>query len=145
MSFNFHNAYALDKNLINKGASIVHPASGITFRIARATNRGYLAAVQAGYKKNEKQLQAVDNEKASEEAKEAARDLSDSLLLKIQATHILVGWEGTVPYATEKLAYSIDNAVKLLELEEFRQWVLEEASNVENYREVAKQEEQTKN
>lgn len=144
-NFDFFNAYALDKSKTNKGALVTHPASGIKFYIARATNRAYLAAVQAGYKKNEKQLAVAESDKASDAAKDAARDLGEKLLNVIQATHILTGWEGEVPLKGEKLTYTVENAVKLLELEEFRQWVLEEASNTDNYRAVQQEEEDEKN
>lgn len=140
-AFDFHNAYALDKSSVNTGTLITHPASGIKFRIARAGNRAYTSAVQAGYKKNEKQLAIADSDKASVEAVEAARDLGEKLLNEIRANTILTGWEGTVPFGGKQLAYSKENAVTLLELEEFSLWVNQESANIDNYRVTVTDEE----
>lgn len=133
-SFDFGKSYTLDEQRVNTGARVTHEPSGMVFFIARATNRLYNAAVRASYKKHEKQLAVVDNDRASAEAIVQAAKLSESLLLAVQAKHILTGWEGEVEINGVRHPYSEAAAMQLLSFEEFHNWVMQEATNTENYR-----------
>lgn len=125
MSFDFQKQYAFDAAKSNEGVLIQHPESGIWFRIARSSNRGYRAAVAAFAKANKKKLEAETIE---------AAEFAEKHMIELRARHILTGWEGTVPYGGEKLSYSEANAIKLLALEGFGTWVMEQADTNENYR-----------
>jgi len=132
-SFDFGN-YALDEQRVTAGTPVLHEPSGVTFYIARATNRVYNAAIRAAYKKHEKQLAVAENDRASEAAVVQAAKLGESLLLAVQAKHILTGWDGEVSVNGVKHTYSESAALMMLSFEEFHQWVMGEATNTENYR-----------
>ena len=101
------------------------PYKGITFLIARAGNRKYGKVLSEAVKQNQIKLDMKDD---------AADDLSDKLMAEVLAKTILLGWEGDVMYKGEALAYSLENAKKVLTHGDFRAFITKLADDRESFR-----------
>jgi hypothetical protein len=77
----------------------------------------------------------LDN-KSDEESRKAAKDRSDKIMVEVMSKSILLGWTGNVKFRGEQLPYSVENAVKLLQVKDFRNWVNAKADDFKNYLEV---------
>ena len=129
-------AFATDTKAEEVGISTTVPGAGDTeFLVARAGNSEYTRKLQRLVKQNRTLL---DSKGKQAEAK------SDEILIDVMATTILLGWKGTINYRGEALAYSLENAKKLLALKEFRAAVSKVADDFETFRAV-KEEEDSKN
>lgn len=107
------------------------------FLIARAGNKAYSKLLG----------EVVSRHKATLDlGGEAADQLSDRLMIEVMAKTILLGWKD--PIIVEKdgepVAYSYDNAVKALQIKDFRNLVNTWANEMAAYR-VAKLGEMEKN
>ncbi len=111
-----------------------------TFKIARAGNRSYQRMVTKQFEAHRHIL----DQKNTPEEEEASDNLSFTLIGKIMAQTVLLGWSGEVEYDGESLPYSYDNAVKLLALKDFRAKILGLAQDFRNFL-LAKQEADEKN
>lgn len=129
----FFNEYATDETAEHNGAEV--PIKGRTFLIARANNRAYGKLLTKEYNKHQRVLDAKD---AVADAK------SDEIMIDVIARTILKGWIGIINFKGEKLAYSLDNAKKLLALKDFRTDIMRAAEDREVYR-LIKNQEQEKN
>ena len=101
--------------------------------IARQGNGKYRAAIQAAMKRNKRVLDVLP-----EKEKE---DKWNELTIEILASTVLVGWEN-VYYKGKPLAYSVENAKLLLQMELFRNFVVDKASDETAYKAVQDEEEE---
>jgi hypothetical protein len=101
------------------------PYQGVVFIIARSGNKRYGKLLAEKFKKHQVQLELKDD---------AADELSDKLMAEIMAETILLGWEGDIGYKGEKLAYSKENAVKVLMHPDFRAFISKLADDREKFR-----------
>jgi hypothetical protein len=58
----------------------------------------------------------------------------EDLTVQAAADGVLLGWRGNVTLSGQALPYNRDNAVALLKVRALREWVLEQAVNVQNFR-----------
>ena len=75
---------------------------------------------------------------------EATEEKSNEIMATVMAEAILVGWNGTIAFKGEKLAYSKENAAKLLSVQTFREWVAKQSRDEELYK-VVKDKEDVEN
>jgi hypothetical protein len=61
---------------------------------------------------------------------------ADAVLIEVEllADFILIDWRGNLELDGVPLSYSRENAIKVLQIEEFRRWVKEQAQRLENFR-----------
>lgn len=147
MTFDVFKLYATDPVAEQKGRGFTKEfGGGATFYIARSNNRSYQDQLQAEYKSHEFTFQRGQAKDASEDEKKEAEDLSFALIGRVMARTILLGWDlvstvngetkvakNQVGYKGELLAYSADNAEKLLSHREFRDKVATISGNYEKY------------
>lgn len=98
---------------------------GYEFLIARLGNRKYGKKLTALVERHDKALSRKD---------EAADKLNDDLMIETLAETILLGWKGEITFKGESLAYSVDNAKKLLTMKDFRKEVVKMADDMEAYK-----------
>lgn len=128
--------FATDSTKEVSGTSMCLPNCGDTkFLIARAGNKAYGKMLQNLYTKNAKVLKSKGDE---------AEAKAEEIQIELMAKTILVGWEGAVAYKGEALTYSEVNARKLLAHKDFREIVMAEASELENFK-IVKDEEDSGN
>jgi hypothetical protein len=109
MAIDLFAEFATDTNAEVNGIYV--PYKGVEFLIARAGNRKYGRALSEAVTKNQIKLDLKDD---------AADALSDKLMAEVLAKTILLGWKGEINFKGEPLAYSYENAVKVLMLADFR-------------------------
>ena len=107
----------------------------VEFCIARANNPAYRRRVSYLYEKNRRVL---DGKGAEAQAK------SDEITAIVMGETILMGWKGTVSLKGEVLPYSKANAIKLLSVPLFREWVHLRANDEQEYK-LQKDEEDHEN
>lgn len=78
--------------------------------------------------------------KGSKEEKDAAEACAEKLTVEVMAKSILLGWSGNVRYKGAILPYSVDNAIMLLQLKDFRAKVEKLSGDFQNYRLVSEEE-----
>ena len=120
--------FATDDNAEVNGAWQKGPGDS-EFLIARANNRKYQKALAKAIEENQDLLKSES---------EAADARSEEIMATVYAETILLGWRGKVEYKESPIAYSKENAVKLLLHKEFRKWVAKKSEDLDAYR--AKQE-----
>lgn len=125
-------AYAVDENKELNGKWM--PLGDAKLLVARAGNRKYVKMLGTEVELHQKALDVKD---------EAADALSDRIMVKVLANTILLGWEN-IKYDGAELEYSLENAVKLLSLKEFRREVMKMADDFNAFK-LAQQEESEKN
>ena len=123
--FDFFSEYAMNDDAVNDGL-LVEFRPGIKFRIAMINNRNFKMEAAKAYSKLDKKLDDMED-------KEAA-DTMRNIAIEVLSRATLLGWEGPVKYKGKLLEYSQENAVKLLELETFRDWVESVASDRKRYK-----------
>lgn len=102
------------------------------FLVARLGNKQYADLLSKLYEQNRKKIEAGGDE---------AEKLNKDLMIDVLATTILKGWEN-VAYRGQVLEYSVENAKKLLEHNEFRRTITDMAADVDNYRAKLEQEQE---
>lgn len=112
----------------------------VTFVIARAGNRTYSRMLQAQVDAHKHTL----DQKATEEQKLASEDRSEKIMIDVMAKSILLGWSGNVKYQGKPLPYSVDNAIMLLQLKEFRKKVDGLSNDFKNFRLISEEEDAKK-
>lgn len=125
-------AFAVDKTSEENGIYTQLPGCGDTeFLVARANNKTYNRLLEKLYKKNKPVLDSKGD---------AAADRSDEIMVEIYSKAVLLGWKGTVSIKGVQTAYSLDAAVQLLKLKEFRAVVTKVAEDLQNFLEVKEAE-----
>lgn len=117
--------FAVDKQKVLEG--VEYTIGGTTFKIARAGNTNFNGEFQVGIAGLLEKFPSEEAQK-TQEYKDAAREIWLSSL----ANHILVGWD-QVMYQGEVLAYSYENAKKLLAHDDFAEAILKVASDRTRY------------
>lgn len=93
--------------------------------VARMGNAKFQKAYQAALERHQKELDSKDDE-----VKEAAQK---RCMVESMARSILVGFSG-LGYNGEPMEYSVENAERLLALDDFRTLVFELSRDVDHYR-----------
>lgn len=129
-------AFATDEAAEENGIMTPVPGAGDTlFKVARAGNKTYNRLFQKLLKQNKPVLDAKGD---------AAEKKAEEIFVEVMSKSILLGWEGEVLFAGEMLAYSRDNAKKLLAHKEFRAAVTTISEDFNQFKAI-KDEEDEKN
>lgn len=133
MALDFFATYVTDEKKEIEGAKC-ELGNEAYLVVARADNRNYLEEVDRLLEANKDILSAKgpETDKKSEE-----------LMIEVMARTILLGWENFT-WQGKKFPYNYANAVKALQVKDFRRKVSEFASNINNFRADA-EEAATKN
>lgn len=125
-------AFSTDADKEEKGTPTLLPGCGDTkWLIARAGNPDYARLLSSLYKRHRAVLESKGKE---------ANAKSNEILAEVYAKTILLGWEGTVIYKGEKLAYSEKNALMLLKSNDFRALVESVATDYNTFKSVTDSE-----
>ena len=103
----------------------------VEFLIARANNPKYRRRLSYFYEKNKRLLDGKGD---------AAEAKSNEIMATVMGETILLGWRGKVSIKGEVLAYSKANAIRLLEVPLFREWVTSQANDQYAYKTVKDEE-----
>lgn len=134
MTFDVYRSLATDENAETVGVWL--ELSGVKFKVARSNTEEYYDAMETIAEEFRVALKTAT-------PKEAAK-LETDLLIKLYAKVVLRDWTEGVLYDGEHLPYSYENAIKLLQIKEFRRWVVKQATDLNNYK-IAKFEADQKN
>jgi hypothetical protein len=93
--------------------------------IARAGNKAYNRMLSKQYEAKRYSLSQKGD---------AAEKLAETMLVEVMANTILLGWRGEIEYQGEALEYSVDNAIKLLTLKDFREFISKQAEDFNNFK-----------
>lgn len=125
-------AFSTDPVKEEKGTQTMLPGCGDTkWLIARAGNPDYARLLSSLYRRHRAVLESKGKE---------ANAKSNDILAEVYAKTILLGWEGTVTYKGEKLAYSEKNALTLLKSTDFRALVESVATDFNTFKSVSDSE-----
>jgi hypothetical protein len=124
--FDIDKVYGFDEKLSHDGVKMVLDAAGEQyFLVRRIPNPDYERLLSKEFRRHKKvlDLETADSEK-----------LSQKLMSEVLAKTILIGWDG-VALKGKKLAFSVENAVKLLiEYPVLRSSIMEFAQDIKNFR-----------
>lgn len=123
MSLDIFSQFATDESLEDNGTWFPL-GGGARVLVAREGNRNYGKKLSALYERNQKALELKDD---------AADALSETIMIEVLATTILLGWEN-VSFKKAELSYSVENAKKLLAVREFRRQIAKFAADVDAYK-----------
>lgn len=127
--FDVFKAFATDEGLENSGKKI-DLGGGAYMTVARIGNENFNRVLQSKLEKHRESLDGLpDDEKAK---------LDKQLYLETLAETVLVDFK--LNFKGKPMKYSMANAVKLLEIKDFRAKVGKEAENIDNYRAVMEDE-----
>lgn len=118
-----HERFATDPKLEVEGVK-VDLGGGASMTVARSGNDRFVSRI---LEEGEKFKEVLDS--GTPEAKELDRTIT----VKIIAETILVGFEG-IGFKGKPMKYSVENAIKLLGIKDFRKRVIDESNKFENYR-----------
>lgn len=124
--------YAVNEDLENNGTWM--ELGDAKFLIARAGNRSYSKLFTKEYERNQRALEAKDDN---------ADKLAEKLMIKVIAKTILLGWEN-VKYQGKDLAYSVENAEMLLAHKDFRREIVKMSEDFDAFK-MQKEAEEEKN
>lgn len=119
------NAFATDLSKEDNGVPCQN--GDAVFMIARANNTAYNKIFMDLYEAHRQTLD-LKNEESDR--------ISKVIDLDVMSKAVLLGWTGNVTFKGEKLEYSVANARRLLEIKDFRAWVMKQANTFELYRAV---------
>lgn len=125
----FYDEYAVNPELEQHGKEFDF-GGGVKMLIARSHNPTYSRMLKQLYDAHKHTL---DDDSTPEAIKEAKRR-SNLIMAEVMAHSVLLGWSGPVMYKKAPLPYSVANARKLLELEEFQREVSIKAGDFKNFR-----------
>ena len=103
----------------------------VEFLIARANNPKYRRRLSYLYEKNKRLLDGKGD---------AAEAKSNEIMATVMGETVLLGWKGKVSIKGEVLEYSKANAIRLLEVPLFREWVTSQANDQYAYKTVKDEE-----
>lgn len=115
--------FATDENSELNGVWV--PAGDAEFLVARSGNREYGRELNRLVEQNRVLLDSKTDE---------SDKTSESILVKVTAKTILLGWRGNVEYKGKKLDYSVENAEMLLAHKDFRRQVATWAEDLSLFR-----------
>jgi len=124
--FDVFKVYATDEKKENEGVE-VQLGGGAAITVARMHNPNFSKCILAEHEKHKAALDALPEDER--------KKLDDEIMCRVLADSILVGFTG-MGFKGKALAYSKENAIKLLQIKDFRMKVVEEASKLDNYRAV---------
>ncbi len=128
-------AYANDEVAEESGTQVTLDLTGdVLWTIARLGNTAYAKMFRSLFKKHEKQYK-----NAPEDSKEAL-DAAVQMEIILLSNTVLKGWDKPVKYKGETMAYSVENAKKLLEMRDFRMAIKRAADDAANFKAVKDQE-----
>lgn len=114
MALDLFNEFATNPEAERKGIWEAFDAD-VSFLIARAHNPGYNRVITGLAKKHKALLDSKS---------EAAQAKSDELMAETMSRTILLGWKGEFNFKGEPMGeYTVDKALKLLMVKDFRTWV----------------------
>ena len=117
------NTFATNTELEEAGVEIkIGPDAYIT--VARAGNRKYAKLLSTLFEENRTLLETGTKE---------ADEYSDQLMVQVIAETILLGWKG-LKYKDKILKHSVENAVTLLKVKDFRKLVMDHAQKIEHFK-----------
>lgn len=117
-SIDLFAVFATDEEAEKRGVETEIDGCGTTkFTIAKIGNENYLRLARPLLKKNQATLKPPKGNRAAEKA---AEEKAKEIEIELFAKTILLNWTGTINYNGEKLAYSYENAKKLLSHKGFR-------------------------
>lgn len=123
----FYETFQTDETLeCGQGLELDYGACGsITIHRAGGTNRKFLRIMAAKFKPYERQMQSDTLDEA----------VSRRLLAETYAESVIIGWRGVKDAAGHELAFTQENAIKLLtDLPELFADIREQATKVANFR-----------
>jgi hypothetical protein len=129
---NLHKIFATDSRLEEEGAwVVVNDFLGLSVKVRRmrsdAANRAY-----------EKLIRETLGEGKLRKPEEITADQSVDLLKTHLAQNILCDWKGLRDADTgEEIAYSVECSRELMDVKDFREFVLQAANERDTYREAA--------
>jgi hypothetical protein len=121
--------YATDENLEVEGTWF--EVGDAKLLIARLGNKKYARKLSKLYERNRKLLDRKDD---------AADALSDKIMIEVLAETILLGWQG-LEFQGKAFPYSKENAMKALEIKDFRKSVMDLAGDESEFKAVKEEEE----
>lgn len=124
----FHQ-YAVDPKLEQEGKEF-DMGGGVKMLIARSNNPRYQKMLNKLY---EAHKHTLEQKETAEDLAEAKRR-SNLILAEVMAHTVLLGWTGPVAFKGEILPYSVSNAKRLLEVEQFQLEVTKRADDFKNFR-----------
>lgn len=119
------NAFATDLSKEDNGVEC--PNGDAIFLIARSGNTTYNRIFMDLYETHRQTLDLKNEE---------SERISKIIDLDVLSKSVLLGWSGNVKFKGEVLEYSVANARKLLEIKDFKAWVMKNANSFELYRVV---------
>ncbi len=105
---------------------------GVTMKIGRSQNPRYQRMMTQLFEAHKHTLEL----KSTEEEVKAAEDRSRKIMAEVMSKSVLLGWSGPVTYKGDDIAYSVDNAYKLLLIKDFQAQVAKRADDFKNFRQV---------
>lgn len=110
--FNFDRSFSSNKDLEENGAwdEITMDGQTLEVKVARKNNAHYKKQLRSAMNRHKRKL---------ERENEAAVDLFETIMIKVMAETILLGWKDLIVNG-EKMDYSIKNAEFVLANEDFR-------------------------
>lgn len=119
------DAFATDTAREEEG-SWVDYAPGVSFLIARSNNKGYSRALTKKFERNKLTLETKG---------QAAEDLAENIIVEVMAQHILLGWKGEFNWKGKPVGeYSVERAKEMLNVKDFRRWVVSKAEDFERFK-----------
>lgn len=125
-NFDFFYDLAIDEKSAAEGKTFEF--NGFKFQLAYADSPEFRMEVAAQWRKHLGEKALTDLPEA--EQSKLARQVTDAAV----AEKVLLGWEGVIPFKGEELAYSNENALKLLSVAAFRKWMEKVVSDDESFR-----------
>lgn len=119
------DAFATDTAREEEG-SWVDYAPNVSFLIARSNNKGYSRALTKKFERNKLTLETKG---------QAAEDLAENIIVEVMAQHILLGWKGEFNWKGKPVGeYSVERAKEMLNVKDFRRWVVSKAEDFERFK-----------
>ena len=99
----------------------------VEFLIARYNNPKFKRRLGYFYEKHRRVLEGKGD---------AAEQKSNEVMAQVLAETILLGWKGKVRFQGQMMEYSVANAAKMLAVQTFREWVIQQAQDSQAYKAV---------
>jgi hypothetical protein len=122
--FDVFAAYATDDKKENEGVEIPL-GGGASMTVARMPNEKYSKILVERHEANQEMMRGLPKEQADK--------LDRDTFITILADTVLLDFKG-ISFKGKALKYTRDNAIKLLQIKDFRVKVITEAQNLDNFR-----------
>lgn len=127
-----HDSFAVNDTLVNQGTWIPFDSKS-SFLIARTGNKEYRKLFSSLYKRHKLALKTKGD---------AAEALAEKIQIELFAKTILLGWRGEVKLQKVDIPYNTDNAMKVLAIAGFMEWVVEQSGDMEAFKAVQDEEDE---